>query len=146
MKRCMRCCTGSSPERRKLLTRRGVLIEEQGQTTMADNDNDSDSDAARTLRPLQAAASYLPHRAWTTRRPEGADAAECNAEGDGLQSDAVRQAAQSAECEANCVHRRTARMIVVEGFDHAQALAQSFDQVASINLGDRSSGLYAHRD
>ena len=38
----------------KLLTRRGVLIEEQGQTYMADND--SDSDEARALRPLQAAA------------------------------------------------------------------------------------------
>ena len=38
----------------KLLTRRGVLIEEQGQTYLADNDGDSDE--ARTLRPLQAAA------------------------------------------------------------------------------------------
>ena len=38
----------------KLLTRKGVLVEEQGQTYMADND--SDSDEARTLRPLQAAA------------------------------------------------------------------------------------------
>ena len=38
----------------KLLTRRGVLIEEQGQAYMADND--SDSDKARVLRPLQAAA------------------------------------------------------------------------------------------
>jgi hypothetical protein len=38
----------------KLLTRRGVLIEEQGQTCMADNDGDSDE--ARMLRPLQAAA------------------------------------------------------------------------------------------
>jgi hypothetical protein len=38
----------------KLLTRRGVLIEEQGQTYMADGD--ADSDDARTLRPLQAAA------------------------------------------------------------------------------------------
>jgi hypothetical protein len=38
----------------KLLTRRGVLIEEQGQTYMADND--ADSDDVRTLRPLQAAA------------------------------------------------------------------------------------------
>jgi len=38
----------------KLLTRKGVLVEEQGQTTMADDD--SDSDEARTLRPLQAAA------------------------------------------------------------------------------------------
>ena len=54
MKRCMRCCTGSSPARRKLLTRRGVLIEEQDQTYLADNDGDSDE--ARALRPLQAAA------------------------------------------------------------------------------------------
>lgn len=38
----------------KLLTRRGVLVEEQGQTYLADND--ADSDDARTLRPLQAAA------------------------------------------------------------------------------------------
>jgi len=38
----------------KLLTRRGVLVEEQGQTYMADGD--ADSDDARTLRPLQAAA------------------------------------------------------------------------------------------
>ena len=46
----------------KLLTRRGVLIEEQGQTTMANND--SDSDEARALRPLQAAAwPCRPHLA-----------------------------------------------------------------------------------
>ena len=38
----------------KLLTRKGVLVEEQGQTQMADDD--ADSDEARTLRPLQAAA------------------------------------------------------------------------------------------
>ena len=38
----------------KLLTRRGVLVEEEGSTTMADNDGDSDE--ARVLRPLQAAA------------------------------------------------------------------------------------------
>jgi hypothetical protein len=38
----------------KLLTRRGVLVEEQGQTYMADSDDDSDE--ARVLRPLQAAA------------------------------------------------------------------------------------------
>ena len=40
----------------KLLTRKGVLVEEQGQTYMADDD--SDSDEARTLRPLQAACTY----------------------------------------------------------------------------------------
>ena len=54
MKRCSRCCTRSSPARRKLLTRRGALVEEEGSTYMADSDNDSDE--ARVLRPLQAAA------------------------------------------------------------------------------------------
>ena len=38
----------------QLLTRRGVLVEEEGPTNMADNDGDSDE--ARVLRPLQAAA------------------------------------------------------------------------------------------
>ena len=37
----------------KLLTRRGVLVEEEGSTCMADSD--ADSDEARVLRPLQAA-------------------------------------------------------------------------------------------
>ncbi|MEO7851495.1 MAG: transposase [Rubrivivax sp.] len=40
----------------RLLTRKGVLVEEQGQTYIADADGDSDSDEARVLRPLQAAA------------------------------------------------------------------------------------------
>ena len=38
----------------RLLTRRGVLVEEEGSTYMTDNDGDSDE--ARVLRPLQAAA------------------------------------------------------------------------------------------
>jgi len=38
----------------KQLTRLGVLVEEQGQTYVADSDGDSDE--ARTLTPLQAAA------------------------------------------------------------------------------------------
>ena len=38
----------------KLLTRRGVLVEEEGSSYLADGD--ADSDEARTLRPLQAAA------------------------------------------------------------------------------------------
>ena len=38
----------------KVLTRRGVLVEEEGSTYMADNDGDSDE--ASVLRPLQAAA------------------------------------------------------------------------------------------
>ena len=37
-----------------LLTRRGVLVEEEGSTYVADNDGDSDE--ARVLRPLQAGA------------------------------------------------------------------------------------------
>ena len=38
----------------KLLTRKGLLVKEQGQTYMAGDDGDSDE--ARVLRPLQAAA------------------------------------------------------------------------------------------
>ena len=38
----------------KLLTRRGVLVEDEGSTCLADGD--AESDDARTLRPLQAAA------------------------------------------------------------------------------------------
>ena len=41
----------------KLLTRRGVLVEEEGGSSyLADADADADSDEARALRPLQAAA------------------------------------------------------------------------------------------
>ena len=58
MKRCRRCCTRSSPARRKLLTRRGVLVEEEGSTYVADNDGDSDE--GRALRPLQAAPGQWP--------------------------------------------------------------------------------------
>ena len=39
---------------KKLLTRRGMLVEEKGSTCMADNDGDTDE--ALVLRPLQAAA------------------------------------------------------------------------------------------
>jgi hypothetical protein len=38
----------------KMLTRRGVVVEEMGQTYLADPN--ADGDEARTLRPLQAAA------------------------------------------------------------------------------------------
>ena len=38
----------------KLLTRRGVLVEEEGSSYLADGD--ADSDDARSLRPFQAAA------------------------------------------------------------------------------------------
>ncbi len=40
----------------KLLMRRGVLVEDMGQTYLAEPDADADADEARTLRPLQAAA------------------------------------------------------------------------------------------
>ena len=42
----------------KLLTRRGVLVEEEGSSYLADGD--ADSDDARTLRPLQAAPGQWP--------------------------------------------------------------------------------------
>ena len=38
----------------KMLTRRGVLVEDMGQTYLAEPD--ADSEETRTLRPLQAAA------------------------------------------------------------------------------------------
>ena len=41
----------------KLLTRKGVLVVEQGQTSMADDDGDGVGDEARVLRPLHAAVS-----------------------------------------------------------------------------------------
>ena len=47
----------------KLLTRRGVLVEEEGSTYLADGD--ADSQDARTLRPLQAAAKM----SWPSSRP-----------------------------------------------------------------------------
>ena len=41
----------------KLLTRRGVLVEEEGSTYVADSD--ADSDEARALRPLQDRKSVV---------------------------------------------------------------------------------------
>ena len=53
----------------KLLTRRGLLVEEEGSTYMADNDGDSDK--ARSLRPLQAAPGRSLAMAvhWTANVP-----------------------------------------------------------------------------
>ena len=48
----------------KMLTRRGVLIPEMGQTYLAEPD--ADGEEARTLRPLQAAA-ITPHIAFGPR-------------------------------------------------------------------------------
>ena len=75
----------------QLLARRGVLVEEMGQTCLAEPD--ADGDEARTLRPLQAAAlakhkqstglvvSGLgqSHRLRPARRAQGADPAWCPA-------------------------------------------------------------------
>ena len=56
--------TGDAPQTvlRKIITRRGVLVEEEGSTCVADTDTDTDTDTdsdsgeAHTLRPLRAAA------------------------------------------------------------------------------------------
>jgi hypothetical protein len=52
-----------------LLTRRGVLLEQDGQSTLAESD--ADAEEARTLRPLQAGA--VTHRFRPARRTQGAD-------------------------------------------------------------------------
>ena len=62
----------------KLLTRLGVLVEEQGQAYLADTDTDADSDEARALRPLQAAAWPCRPRLASGQAPrqaEGVDGA-----------------------------------------------------------------------
>ena len=62
----------------KLLSRLGVLVEEQGQAYLADTDTDADSDEARALRPLQAAAwPCRPRQArgQAPRQAEGVDGA-----------------------------------------------------------------------
>ena len=103
----------------KLLTRRGVLVEEEGSTYIANND--SDSDEARTLRPLQAAAGrcrplqaaagrrvYLPHRLRPARWAEVADGTGRHAQGCGLQADAVRrQPRLQPTCRGALLRRRS---------------------------------------
>jgi hypothetical protein len=87
----------------KLLTRRGVLVEDTGQTYLAEPD--ADGDEARTLRPLQAAALArhkqspglsvsglgLPHCLRAPRRPQGADLARRDAARDHSATAAVRR-------------------------------------------------------
>ena len=51
----------------KLLTRLGVLVEEQGQAYLADTDVDSDE--ARAFRPLQAAPGQWPGPSPGTNSP-----------------------------------------------------------------------------
>ena len=59
----------------KLLTRRGVLIEEMGQTHLAEPD--ADWDEARTMKPLAAAISQLRHRRLETASSLSVWAAGC---------------------------------------------------------------------
>jgi len=66
----------------QLLTRKGVLVEEQRQTTLADDD--SDSDEARVLKAVACRRVYLPHRLRPARGAKGADGAGCYAQGRGL--------------------------------------------------------------
>ena len=104
----------------KLLTRRGVLVEEEGSTYLADNDGDSDE--ARVLRPLQAAActyriAFGPRAGQKVLTVQGAErghgtapaggpvpreglALARHAQGDGLRAAAVRrhQRLQPARC------------------------------------------------
>ena len=73
----------------KLLTRRRVLVEEEGSTYLADNDGDLDE--ARALRPLQAAActyrsAFGPRAGQKVLTVQGA-----MPRGDGLQAIVVRQ-------------------------------------------------------
>jgi hypothetical protein len=75
--------------RMKLLARRGVLVEEEGSITMADNDGDSD--AARVLRAAAGRNLYLSHCLRPARWLEGADDAGRVAEGERTYAIAVGQ-------------------------------------------------------
>ena len=93
------------------------LVEVEGSTHMADDD--SDLDAARTLKPPQAAAGRdvdLSHRLRSTRRAEGATAAGPDAQGDGLQADAVRRHRVSA-----CTLRRAAAPTIARRWNNGAA-------------------------
>jgi NADPH-dependent 2,4-dienoyl-CoA reductase/sulfur reductase-like enzyme len=72
----------------KLLTRRGVLVEDMGQTYVAEPDMDGDQ--ARTLRPLQAAAGIGAVPEETLAREAGLDCAN------GIVVDAFMRTSDSA--------------------------------------------------
>ena len=124
----------------KMLSRRGVLVEEEGSTCMAlVADNDGDSDEARVLRPPQAAAclyriasgpragqKVLTVQGAMPRQTDFKQALCASIDGFSLHA-AVRcgaddrpavpqvlksptQAEQPAECEANCAHHRPVRL------------------------------------
>ncbi len=66
----------------KMLTRRGVLVQEQDSIYVADADGESHD--ARTLRPLQAASCVYRIALQPARRPEGSQSAGGHAGGAGL--------------------------------------------------------------
>ena len=74
----------------KLLTRHGVLVEEEGSRYLADGD--AESDEARTLRPLQTAAGgsmHLPPCLRPALRTEGIHGARRDAARRGIHPNAV---------------------------------------------------------
>jgi len=73
----------------KLLTRRRVLVEEEGSTYIANND--SDSDETRTLQAAAGRSVHLPHRFRSACQPEVADGTGRHAQGCGLQTAALRR-------------------------------------------------------
>jgi hypothetical protein len=93
-----------------LLTRRGVLVEVEGSTYMADNDGDSDE--ARTLRPLQAAActyriAFGPRAGQKVLTVQGAERGHGTAPAGGpVPREGLALASASAACKA-CPGRRT---------------------------------------
>ena len=104
----------------KLLTRKGLLVEEQGQTYMAD---DGDSDEARVLRPLQAAActyriAFGPRAGQKVLTVQGTMGAGAQTQAAphplGFRVTSLReppaQAAPPAECASTCAHHRPARL------------------------------------
>ena len=69
----------------KMLTRRGVLVEDMGQTYLAEPN--ADGEEGRTLRALQAASAQWPGPSPGTNSRAGAD--QCYREGGAQAQDAV---------------------------------------------------------
>ena len=93
-----------------LLTRQGVLVEDEGSTYMADNDGDSDE--ARVLRPLQAAActyriAFGPRAGQKVLTLQGAERGHGPVPADGpVPREGLAPASASAACRA-CRESRT---------------------------------------
>jgi hypothetical protein len=76
----------------KQLVRRGILVEDQGETYLADADDDSVE--TRTLRPLHRGSCALPNCLRSSGRSEGADVARRSAQRNKWQAEVMRQAAR----------------------------------------------------